>query len=570
MWYTNFNKNHCRSCYACVRVCPVNAIKVKNGQAQIMEERCIVCGECSKVCPQKNKLIKSELSKVKQYIKSDSKVVASVAPSFSSIFGNDSKKIPKLLRRLGFDYIEETVVSIDPIIEKYKIYANKDDKNNYITSFCPAMNNLIQKHYPLIKENLIPVISPFIYHGRILKKKYGEDAKVVFIGPCLAKKAEAYYENSVDAVITFGELKKWIKSSNVKLESLSEEDFDETYKEKLLVSIVGETSNFIKDNYTKKEIIAVDGIEDSIKILDAIQDKRFTNTLFELNVCRHGCLGGSGMPTDGVTYYERKINLINYAKSIKEKNYDYSKPSTEILEYKINLDKEFENLSCPLKEPNESEIMQILNSMGKNKKSDELNCGVCGYSTCREKAVAVYNKIAEVDMCLPFMRQKAENLSDVIFDSTPNLIGLIDENLDIIQFNPAAEKFFSIQRGFSKGMPIIMYLDEDTFKNVKDKKTNIIREKITLENNRTLIQTIIWLEENNVIIWIADDITKDENIEKKLQKMKVDSINMAQEVINKQMMVAQEIASLLGETTAETKVTLTKLKKLILEKEGIN
>ena len=573
MWFVSFSKAHCRNCYACIRVCPVNAIEVKNEQAQIIKSRCIVCGECSRVCPQKNRIIKSEISIVKSYLQNKEKVVVSIAPSFSSIFGKESKKIPCALRKLGFSYIEETIVSIDPIIEKYKLFANKSEDKNYITSFCPAMNNIIQKHYPSIIQNLIPVISPFIYHSRLLKEKYGKEAKVVFIGPCLAKKTEAYGENSVDAVLTFGELQKLFREYNINLEDVNEEPFDETYEDKLLVSIVGETSKFIKNEITKKDIIAVDGIEDCIKILEAIQDNRFKNTLFEMNLCKHGCLGGSGMPNDGMTYYERKCNLVNYAESVKKnKKYNSNKQSNnEInnkIDNKVSLNKNFDNLYFPLKQPNENEIKEILYSMGKYKKSDELNCGGCGYTTCRDKAVAVYNGIAEINMCLPFMRQRAENLANVIFDSTPNLIGTIDDDLNLIQFNPAAENFFDVQRCESKGLPIGMFLDEDKFENVKKNNKNIIREKITLDNKYTLIQNIIRLEENNVLIWIADDITKDENIEKKLQTMKVDSINMAQEVINKQMMVAQEIASLLGETTAETKVTLTKLKKLILEKEG--
>ena len=573
MWFASFSKAHCRNCYACIKVCPVNAIEVKNEQAQIIKSRCIVCGECSRVCPQKNRIIKSEISIVKSYLQNKEKVVVSIAPSFSSIFGEESKKIPCALRKLGFSHIEETIVSIDPIIEKYKLFANKSEDKNYITSFCPAMNNIIQKHYPSIIQNLIPVISPFIYHSRLLKEKYGKYVKVVFIGPCLAKKTEAYGENSVDAVLTFGELQKLFREYNINLEDVNEEPFDETYEDKLLVSIVGETSKFIKNEITKKDIIAVDGIEDCIKILEAIQDNRFKNTLFEMNLCKHGCLGGSGMPNDGMTYYERKRNLVNYADSIKKNNkYNSNKQSNNEINNKIDnkvpLNKNFDNLYFPLKQPNENEIKEILYSMGKYKKSDELNCGGCGYTTCRDKAVAVYNGIAEINMCLPFMRQRAENLANVIFDSTPNLIGTIDDDLNIIQFNPAAESFFEVQRGESKGLPIGMFLDEDKFENVKKNNKNLIREKITLDNKYTLIQNIIRLEENNVLIWIADDITKDENIEKKLQKMKVDSINMAQEVINKQMMVAQEIASLLGETTAETKVTLTKLKKLILEKEG--
>ena len=157
--------------------------------------------------------------------------------------------------------------------------------------------------------------------------------------------------------------------------------------------------------------------------------------------------------------------------------------------------------------------------MGKYKKSDELNCGGCGYTTCRDKAVAVYNGIAEINMCLPFMRQRAENLANVIFDSTPNLIGTIDDDLNIIQFNPAAESFFKVQRGESKGLPIGMFLDEDKFENVKKNNKNIIREKITLDNKYTLIQNIIRLEENNVLIsfdpnyrpalWKNDNLVKE-------------------------------------------------------------
>ena len=258
MWFASFSKAHCRNCYACIRVCPVNAIEVKNEQAQIIKSRCIVCGECSRVCPQKNRIIKSEISIVKSYLQNKEKVVVSIAPSFSSIFGKESKKIPCALRKLGFSYIEETIVSIDPIIEKYKLFANKSEDKNYITSFCPAMNNIIQKHYPSIIQNLIPVISPFIYHSRLLKEKYGKYVKVVFIGPCLAKKTEAYGENSVDAVLTFGELQKLFREYNINLEDVNEEPFDETYEDKLLVSIVGETSKFIKNEITKKDIIAVD------------------------------------------------------------------------------------------------------------------------------------------------------------------------------------------------------------------------------------------------------------------------------------------------------------------------
>lgn len=569
MWFVNFSKSNCKNCYACVRVCPVNAVEVKNEKAQIMKSRCIVCGECSKVCHQNTKLIKSEKKLVQSYFKDNEKVVVSIAPSFAAIYGANSNKIPSALKKLGFEYIEETVVGVDPIIDQYHFYTNKSDDKNYITSFCPSVCNLIQKHYPDLIDNLIPVVSPHICHARMLKQKYGADTKVVFIGPCIAKKTEAYMENSIDSVLTFRELDRWLVDENIKLDELQEEPFDEICVEKRLFPIVGGPTKEIEKKKTKRDILHVDGIKECIETLDAIRDGKFNNVLFEMSSCRHGCLGGSGMPNDCISYHERKVNLKKYSKEILiPKDNDKNKLDNSLLN--IAIDKEFKSLYVPLKEPCEEEITKILNNMGKYKKSDELNCGNCGYSTCRKKAVAVYNDMAEISMCLPYMRQKAENLTNVIFDTTPNLIILIDKDLDVIQMNPSAEKFFKVKRGTEKGLPIILFLEEEIFNKVRESKKNIFKEKVTIpQKGATIIQSVIWLEHDQVMLWIADDITKNEELERKHQKMKFDAINMAQKVINKQMTVAQEIASLLGETTAETKVTLTQLKNLIQSEEEI-
>ena len=222
MWYVNFKKTRCKSCYACARVCPVNAIKFKNEQAQILKDRCIVCNECSKACPQKNSILKSEVSKIKFFFKNKNKVAVSIAPSFVSIFGENSHKIPTALKKLGFTYVEETVIATNPVLEQYNHYADLDDGENYFTSFCPTINNLIEKHFPQFTKNLIPVVSPFLCHTRLMKSKYHTDTKVVFIGPCLAKKDEGSTDVSVDAVITFAELQKWFKKENINLDELEE------------------------------------------------------------------------------------------------------------------------------------------------------------------------------------------------------------------------------------------------------------------------------------------------------------------------------------------------------------
>lgn len=572
MWFSKFQKKRCRNCYACVRTCPVNAIRVKDGQANIIKERCIVCGNCSKTCRQYTNVVKSDVKLVKSYLRENNKVVVSLAPSFAAVYGINSDKVLTALRKLGFHYIEETVSGLEPIMNVYSDYANREDGKNYITSFCPSVSNLIQKHYPELLPSLVPVIPPYICHSMLLKEKYGKDSKVIFIGPCLAKKVEGDIEKSIDGVLTFDELNKWIKEENIDLEELEEGKFDCKCEKRRLFPIVGQPTKELKDKNPQRKIFYIDGIEDCIETIKGIKNNRFENVLFEMSLCRNSCIGGSGMPKDNTSYYERRENLENYVNK-KISNDLLSKDKIEISNCKlcdnlnsISICKEFKNLNIPLKVPTNEEITKILNKLGKYTKADEIDCGNCGYKTCREKAVAVFNGMAELSMCLPFMRQNSERLTNVIFETTPNLILVVNEDLDIVDMNPAAQKFFDIRANNEQPIPVVMFLEEDKFAKVRDEKEDILKDKIKIPyNNAIVIQNIIGIKESEVILWIADDITRDELKEIKYQQMKIDAVNMAQKVINNQMIVAQEIASLLGETTAETKVTLTQLKNLINE-----
>lgn len=568
---SKFARKGCRECYACVRVCPADAIVIKDGQADILADRCIFCGRCSKACPQHYRVEKMSISSVKEFIKSGENVIASVAPSFASAFGNQSLKIPAVLRKLGFSHVEDSGITTKPIFDIYNTYADKDDNKNYITSMCPTIDYLIQKHYPELTDSIIPVVPPFISHGRFLKHKYGADSKVVFIGPCVAKKTDAAKEICVDEVLTFYELQKWIKSEKLNLEDFPIEPFDYVCNDKILFPIPGETADFLEKKNPKKTVFCVDGIEDCKSVLNSIRNGKFENTFFEMNACNHGCLYGSDLDKDDRCFFEVKRDLINnkqkYIELFSSNAVDnpYQDIALDVLLYKEYPPKPFH-----LEQPTEYEIREILKTMGKTVRSDELNCGSCGYHTCREKAVAVFNGLAEPSMCLPYMRNKAESLSNVICESSPNLIGLIDKDLMIIELNPAAESFFKIQKDEANGMPLGMYLDDEEFERVRTFRKNVRNEKITFEeyDDSTLLQTIYWLEQNQMFLWLAVDITKDERAAKKLQTLKMETVEMAQQVIAKQMTVAQEIASLLGETTAETKVTLTKLKNFILDEEG--
>lgn len=568
---SNFSKNGCRGCYACVRYCPVDAIVIKDGQADIVKDRCILCGNCTKACPQHYRVEKTSFSTVKSLIKRGEKVIASIDPSFTAAFGDKSLKIPAALRKLGFSHVEDSSITTKPIFDIYNAYANEKDNQNYITSMCPSINHLIQKHYPELTDCLIPVVSPYISHGRFLKRKYGSDNKIVFIEPCIAKKTDANNEICADEVITFYELQKWLNIENINLDELEIEPFDLVCNDKVLFPMPGETAKLMESKNPHKTVLCVNGIDDCKSVLNAIKDGKFENTFFEMNACDHGCLYGSDLNTDDRCFIEVKRDLLKNREKYNELFKDKSEPNPYAdMALDVFLHKEYPPKPVKLKQPTEAEIQEILESMGRMTRYDELNCGNCGYSTCREKAIAVFNGLSEPSMCLPYMRDRAQSLSNVICECSPNLIGLIDKNLFIIELNPAAEAFFGIEKDEAKGMPLGMYLDDEEFENVKKSRKNVRNEKVTFEEykNSTILQTIYWLEEYQMFLWLAVDITKDERAQQKFQSMKVETMEIAQQVIDKQMTVAQEIASLLGETTAETKVTLTKLKNLILDEEG--
>lgn len=565
MWIIDFSKANCKNCYACVRACPVSAIKVQAEQAKIMKERCIGCGKCLKVCPKNAKQVQSELYKVKEYLKQEEKVVVSVAPSFAALWGEESKKLPGLLKKLGFCAVEETVVGAELVTRVYETYAHMPGDQCYITSCCPTVNAMIQKHFPEIIPFLIPVVSPVACHSKLLKQKYGKEAKVVFLGPCLSKKIEGIEEDTLDAVLTFEEFCDWIEEEQIEIKEQLVIPFEATQVSQRLYPVVGGVTATIDKKCIPRKIIQIDGVEECMELMPHIMAGAFKHTLLEMHGCRHSCISGAGMPQDGVNIYERKARIEKYATEEKP----------ELIEalYKgesVNLHKEFHNLKKELKIPSTEEIEGILNSIGKETPLDELNCGSCGYKTCRDKAIAVYNGLAEPNMCLPFMRQKAETLTNVIFEATPNMIIMVNDDLEMIEINPAAKHFFKITKEGSMHLPIAMLLDTAIFEEVKQSKKNILNQKSVLnEGEATVIQSVIWSEYHQIMLWVANDITYDETQAKKLQHMKIEAIDMAQQVINKQMTVAQEIASLLGETTAETKVTLTKLKKLIQEEEAI-
>ena len=566
-----FKEVNCKNCYKCLRSCPVEAISFKNDHAQVIEDGCVFCGKCLQVCPQNAKSVKNDIEKVKGFIDKKLKVYASIAPSFAPAFNiKDENHMYQVLKKLGFTYVEETAVGAAQVSSEYSKLLQKKEMCNIISSACPTVVSLIEKHFPELIDQLAPVVSPMVAHGKILKEMYGSRIKVVFIGPCLSKKEERkdlQSEEIIDAVITFEELEMWMKNEGLSFETV--DDMEDNYvHHNLNTRFYPAPGGIIKSlGITKKynyRFIKFDGIDRCIDILTQIKKGKIKDYFIEMNSCVGGCLGGACMNSGNHDFLEMRDKLLDYVCTSASR-------VNQGIEYnsKENFFKEFKDKSKLYTIPEEKAIVDILRKIGKFSKEEELNCGACGYNTCREKAIAVYNKKAELHMCVPYMRERAESISNVIINSTPNAIFALTEDLQIHEANLAARTIFNIGSGDFMSKDIFEILDCPDIYEVSENKKDIINSKYYYEKyNVTVEQSILYIKENRTIIIIIKDITQEEKKQQQMYKVRCETVDLAQKVIDKQMRVAQEIASLLGETTAETKIALTKLKNSIQSEMG--
>lgn len=558
------SKTDCKNCYKCVRHCPVKAIRIKDQQAQIIEDMCIVCGTCLKICPQNAKYIRSDIGKVKEFISQGFTVIASLAPSFISLTDSPERLIGAI-KKLGFSAVEETAAGARLVSQKYKEIVEAKPGENVISTACPTINYLIQTYYPHVVGNMAEVVSPMIAHGKMIKKRMGMDAKVIFIGPCVAKKHESeepQCEGFVDAVLTYDELYQWFEEENIDISQCREAELDneEPGSSRFYPMPGGVLMSMGLDREIQKTM-SIDGIDECMDILEYLSSgKGIKGAFLEMNACRGGCLNGSGCNKLKKGILEERRKLIEFA--VKSRAANKNKGD------KIKLDKVFSGKLPDAKMPTEDEIRGILKKIGKPGKEKEFNCGACGYNSCREKAIAVYQGKAELYMCLPYMKERAESISNIIISNTPNVIMAINEDFEIQEFNKSAEKMFGLSRADIIGKKAYDYFDVYEFICLMESGESLITKKISFDNYGIRTQaTIVRLNEHGLILGIFKDITEEEKQKEKDFKVKNESIKLAQDVIDKQMYVAQQIASLLGETTAETKVSLSKLKDIMLKSE---
>ena len=548
-------KSNCKNCYKCIRHCPVKAIRFSGNQAHIIGNECILCGQCFVVCPQNAKQIVDETEKVKVLLKTGAPVVVSIAPSFVANYEDVGiNAIREALLHLGFYDVEETAIGATIVKKEYDRMLMEDQRDVIISSCCHSVNLLIQKYFPAQLEYLADVLSPMQAHCMDIKKRI-PNAKTVFIGPCVAKKDEAeHYEGIVDAVLTFEELTNWLKEENIELKK--EMDSAPESRARFFPTTGGILKTMAKNapGYT---YMALDGIDKCIDALKDMQNGKIHKCFIEMSACSGSCIGGPVMEK-----YHRSSPIKDYmtvANFAGEKDFNVPQPKT------MQLKKHFEYIEHRLPQPSDTEISNALRQMGKFKPSDELNCGSCGYNTCREKAIAICQGKAEISMCLPYLKDKAESFSDTMVKNTPNGLIVLNENLEVQQINEAARKIVNIRSSMDiLGESVVCILDPTDFVQVLNSGEDIHGNRVYLaEYKRYVEQSIVYDHDSHLLIGIMRDITDEENEREKKENISRQTIEIADKVVDKQMRIVQEIASLLGETAAETKIALTKLKESI-------
>ena len=547
-------KSNCTNCYKCIRYCPVKSIRFSGNQAYIIGNECILCGQCFVVCPQNAKEVSSELEKVKVFIQSGVPVVVSLAPSFVANYdGAGINAMRTAIKKLGFYDVEETAQGATVVKNEYDRMLREDDRDVLISSCCHSVNLLIQKHYPQALEFLADVVSPMQAHCQDIKNRIPQ-VKTVFIGPCVAKKDEAeHYEGIVDAVLTFEELTNWLKDENIEI--IREEESHDTGKARLFPTTGGILKTMAQnaEGYT---YMAIDGVENCKQALRDIIDGKVHKCFIEMSACVGSCVGGPVMEKYHNSSLKDTIAVNNFA---GKKDFEVAQPKPDAMK------KNFEYIEQRTLKPSEMEIMSILRQMGKFKPSQELNCGSCGYNTCREKAITIFQGKAEISMCLPYLKDKAESFSDNIVKNSPNGLIVLNDKLEVQQINEAAMKIINIRNARDiLGDQVIRVLDPAPFMKVLTTGQQIRNERVYLaEYKRYVDQTIVMDRESNLIIAIMIDITDEELQRKRKETISRQTIEIADQVVDKQMRIVQEIAYLLGETAAETKIALSKLKESI-------
>ena len=560
------NKARCRDCYRCVRVCPVKAIRMHAGQAYVVDDRCIGCGTCIRECPQQAKSYRNDVDRAARLIASGAKVAASIAPSFAAAFPDwQRKRLPSALRRLGFAYVGETAIGAYQVACATAAIAGGRPNWPHASTACPAIVRYVERYRPEALDHLVPVVSPMLAHALHIGRTLGEEVRVVFIGPCVAKKAEAErpeHAGIVDCVLTFAELDEWLQRDGIELSACEESDFDEMPAgDSRLFALEGggvRTAGWTTD-LLDGEIVAASGFEEVRSVLEQLGENgapRLVEPLF----CPQGCINGPAM-RDGRNSFSRRGEVLRYA---GQNRCDQPSPRPEIRDERLDVTLRARFTARRVKEPavTEEQIRQVLERTGKAKEEDQLNCGACGYPTCREKAVAVIQGLAEPEMCIPYMRRLAEQRTDRIIETSPNGIVILDEHLRILHMNPAFRKFFLCSDAVC-GQPISRLMDPGPFERLLSGQQDLVEMTVEHKPYNLVCHEILYpLREEKQYVGIFVNITHSRASQQQLDRLRAETVVQARDLLEHQLRMADTIARALGEATARGEDLVEKLMRV--------
>ncbi len=551
--YIRLQEANCRNCLRCVRVCPTKAMTYVDHQPVIREEECILCGQCYLICPHSAKKIQSDLSMVQRWLEEKEEVIVSVAPSFASIWPQYPKLKNQLLK-LGFSDVEETARGAKIVSQAYSGLIREKKMKNIITTCCPSVVSLVEKEFPQLINQLAPVVSPMIAHGKMLRKEH-PNARIVFITPCIAKQKEihdARFEGIINATLSMPELADWLKQLPEEENSSEKwQDFDGQIAR--IYPTPGGILKTLSSELSGYHTVNVEGVDRVKRTLQAIIDDQLEGYFFEMSACQESCLGGPLLS-------HFKHNEWQAQQVIRD-HIDLHQPVKEG-PLPITVKAQWKAESHWQPKHTDEEIRDMLWMMGKTSKAKELNCGMCGYETCWDKAVAVLDGKADPKLCLPMALENAESMSNLIIENTPNGIIVLNKDGNIREINPSAQHMLQLDSINPKGMPIESVLPSEELHRIlnTNQKVQYYRQEYP-QYGMIIEHAVIRLEQ--IFILILMDLTVEETKEKVIRNMQQQTVEVAQKVIDDQMRTVQEIASLLGETTAKSKVALTQLMKAI-------
>ena len=555
-------KNECNDCYKCIRGCHIKAIRIQSGSASVINHKCIACGHCVKVCPAGAKKVRSDIDVVKTLFLTGKKVYVSLAPSWAGVYNIKPEKMIAILKKLGFAGVSETALGAQEVSIQTAKMLNQEKSGLFISSACPVIDDYIRLYKPDFAKYITPVASPALTHCGLLKDMLGEDIKIVFIGPCIAKKNEAdQHPDLMSAALTFDELNYWIKEEYIDIENIDTDEtchfIPENSYEGALYPIEGGMNETIKrtvksNNYEDNTTyIAVSSLEDFDKSLQNINPEKIENKIFvEALACSGGCINGPCLSSeksrilitsDIYANTQYRDDIPADPRKVVEKQYNPA--PVEHVEYSIE------------------QVTKALRKISKHSQEDELNCSGCGYTSCREFVNALIAGDAEPSQCVSYMRKIAVRKAAAMLRCMPSAVVIVDSNMQIVEANDSFEHMFlseemydvfaSRQDGLTGACIDRIVAFPELFKSALNTGKDIHQEHYAIDDKVYDI-SIFTIEDNELIGAVISDVTKSEIDRSKIAQK-------AREVITKNISTVQEIASLLGEHMVETELLLSSI-----------